>query len=410
MLHKLNLLLLQLLILLHKNANNVSKEKSPGLIKKIGKSIGNVIKSFGPMLLITAVIAAITWAVTKLVEKMNEVPESLTVKLQLMDEVTKPLESAWTKVKEIQKDLMFIDRLQGKAYANKLKFIKDIMVKEGIATANEIKDLNAKELRESEYFKRYLKNVENNAYDAALIKMKAERRAELDIAKMKEEIILEEVKIKLIANGKTQKYADEAAEYFKKGEMNWLVTAGNGLSGYAKEWNKVVDTVKLANKELKTLNKLEYKGDFSLTDTKGGAGGSSTTYSPEAIDKSPEVIIAKKVAEKVIEWEQWKLTQLSYLEQEQMDISEERIKKTPLFGDNVFKQLEYDIRLNSAALKDNKDAQKEAYDAMNGGEADKKEFIKTHKDYIELQLDGNKLLKDETYLQNILNEEIEKIK
>ena len=247
-----------------KSQENLTKA-SEGSIKSIGKQL---LTMGAWVIAISAVVAGISY----LIEKLNEIPAELELKLKFDEQALKDTEKARVKVSEIKHDLDIISGKNDKISLNQLKNIKAVMVEQGIANEKDIKYLSAKELRESNYFSKYLEKVRQTAKDEAVIKMITQKETEKMIAQSTMKLAEEELRNSLGSSGKN--IADYTINAIKSGKY----TARFGVE---KTFSDAYDKVKDLEKELPILNKIYV--DLQKEQSKN-AGGSSGN--PFLIDKS----------------------------------------------------------------------------------------------------------------------------
>lgn len=257
---------------LKKSQENLTKA-SEGSIKSIGKQL---LTMGAWVIAISAVVAGVSY----LIEKLNEIPEETKLKLKFDEQSLKDTEKAREKILEIKHDLDIISGKNDKISLNQLKNIKAVMVEQGIANEKDIKYLSAKELRESNYFSKYLEKVKNVAKEEAIIKGKANAEINAEILNEQQNTILEEVR-KKISTGPNDKYADKFIEDWKKGNISSIRIVQEGLTGLASEWNNIIDKQESSKKEIALYTNLY--NNLQKEQSKN-AGGSSKN--PFLIDKS----------------------------------------------------------------------------------------------------------------------------
>lgn len=125
-------------------------------------------------------------------------------------------------------------------------------------------------------------------------------------------------------------------------------------------------------------------------------------YNPESIKDTPEVVYAELVNREIIKWTEWKNAKLTNLEEEQINISNERANSR-ILEDSVFKQLDYDARLLVASMTDVIDETDLWNSKLDAAKNKKTLFEKSTEDLNKLydaQQKQNNLLADE---ENALN-------
>lgn len=243
---------------------NVVTEESVAVTEKQSKS---VLSQIGTMALWVAAITAVIIAISYLIEKMNEIPKDLQVKLKIDEEGLKDTGKAREKISEIKHDLDIINGKQDKNSKDQLKNIKAAMVEQGIATEKELKSLGTKSSEYDKYFTAYLEKVKQTSKEEAIIKGKTNAEINAEILKAQQETILEEVR-KKISTGPNDKYANKFIEDWKKGNLSSFRIVQEGLTGLSNKWNETVDKQTEANKELSLYSKM-YK-DIQSNQNKSG--------------------------------------------------------------------------------------------------------------------------------------------
>lgn len=272
------------------NASTSATSKAVETTKKVASAASGFVKGIGSMVLtmgaFAIAIGAIIYGITKLVEYLNKVPKDLEINIALNEDALKGTEKARVLIKEIQNDLDVISKMQGKQYTTKLAQIKEVIVQNNIATQNEIKDLSAKELRESKYFQRYLQKVTDTAYNEAVIKKRVEADVEMEIAIQQRKAILSSIKEKLKSVNKfTNQGADEFLAEWQSGNMSTFKTVSFGLTGLSEKWNDVNDQIKESVAASKTLSRIKLRTVLSdLVSAPPKTTGATTTKGIKTTD------------------------------------------------------------------------------------------------------------------------------
>lgn len=265
-------------------ASTIAQNESTKAVESNGAKL---LKQMGVLVLWAAALYAIIAGIQLFIEWSNKIPKSLELEIKLNDEAIKNLTKSNTTVKEIQHDLDLIGDKHDKISNAQLKNIKDFMVAQEVATEKEISNLSAKELRESKYFQRYLKKVENVAYDEALIKMRVDAQLKMDMEKAN---LLAIEKSGLI----TRHGLDEIQSMYLKEKpediFGWLTSKFNDIT-YIQQAQKYLDTLRnltAARKVVQTLAPLPFKTDFIIKpDKKAGDKSNIETSSQVADFKTP---------------------------------------------------------------------------------------------------------------------------
>lgn len=271
------------------NASTSATSKAVETTKKVASAASGFVKGIGSMVLtmgaFAIAIGAIIYGITKLVEYLNKVPKDLEINIALNEDALKGTEKARVLIKEIQNDLDVISKMQGKQYTTKLAQIKEVIVQNNIATQNEIKDLSAKELRESKYFQRYLQKVTDTAYNEAVIKKRVEADVEMEIAIQQRKAILSSIKEKLKSVNKfTNQNADEFLAEWQSGNMSTFKTVSFGLTGVSEKWNDVNDQIKESVAASKTLSRIKLRTVLSDLVSAPPKAGATTTKGIKTTD------------------------------------------------------------------------------------------------------------------------------
>lgn len=225
----------------------------------------SILKTLLTMAAITAAIVAVVASVSWLIDKYNEIPKDLEIKIGIEEESLKQAEKASILIKGIQNDLDMIPNMVSANNNKQLDAIKSIMIQNGIATEEEIKALNAKEIRDSDYFNRYLQKVKDVAYNEAIIKRQVEAETQLAIEEAQKAEIY-----KSLQSGKS---SVTFLGLFKSKEVSMIQEADEKIKGLTKSLN--------------TLNSLKLRPISVIAGLKPTGGGTKTaTPTPIEIDRT----------------------------------------------------------------------------------------------------------------------------
>jgi len=218
--------------------NAKKTEKTGSAVVSTGK---NILKSFGWTAVITVAIAALTFAVTKLIDELNKIPEDIKLRLKLEEETIKDVQSAEEKIAKIKYNLTLTSTKE------ELKLIKQKLIDEKIATEEQLKGLNdSKSFSNQAFWDAYIDNVKAVSENEYLIRRDIELRLQAELAKIR----VEELR-------KTQTYLQGFASIFGLGSLPPAI----------KDLQKI-------NKEIAIFKKTYYAvGVLKLNEVKFDLGG-----------------------------------------------------------------------------------------------------------------------------------------
>lgn len=256
-----------------KKTDNVSKanEKAAESTKKLGSATGGAVKNIlgmmGQMVLWTAIIGGVIWAISALIEKLNEIPKELEIKLKMSEEVEDKMQSNYQKALLFAKDL-------GKAHRDgdkeRIKKLEEIGLKEFDLHQKQLKNIGEQKTNWLKAFDDYLKKAQDTYYNEALAKRKAENFALAEENKQKRILIKEE----LLAKGR-------ATTDYGLWKQIQMISEKSTVVGSLQEGGlkaKVDDLIaneKKQKEDLQLLNRMQFKNVYSA-DTEKLMGGTST--------------------------------------------------------------------------------------------------------------------------------------
>lgn len=234
------------------NKSNESVKKGTSNLTDFGKSI---IRSLASMAAFMAIIAGATLIISKFIEKLNEIPEDIKLKLELEENIVADTQKAMEKVAQIKQNITLASNKK------ELDLIKEKLVSEKIATEKQLKGLNdSKALLSQDFWDEYIENVKSVAENEYLIRRDIELELQKELAVMRFKTA-EEARQELIDAGKTGLF--------------------QGTMGLNIEMLKAEKEIKNISKQMETFQKTFYNpnGTLKLKPIKFdiGSGGKSTT-------------------------------------------------------------------------------------------------------------------------------------
>jgi len=158
-----------------------STEKVTDGLEEATKATGSMASSIGKALIsmaaFMAIIGLITFGISKLIEMINKVPEDVKIKLELEENVSKDIQKELEKINKIRHNLTRVSNEE------ELKLIKEKLIQEGVATEEQLKNLNnAKAILNAAFWDSYLKNVRLVAENEYLVRRDVELRLQKELA------------------------------------------------------------------------------------------------------------------------------------------------------------------------------------------------------------------------------------
>lgn len=220
-------------------------------VKGMTSAFAGIVKSLGPMIAITAAVAALSYGIEKLIEWINKVPKDVELRIAMNEDVYKEVQKAEERIQQIRHNI------QVAGSKTEIDLIKKTLQEEGIATEEQLKGLNdSKALLNAGFWEEYLENVRLVSENEYLIRKDVELRLQKELAQMR----VEELR-------KTQTYLQGFASIFGLGELP-----------------KAINEVKDLNKEIGTFQKTFYQGgQLKLNPVKFNLGGKTPTGSTKPV-------------------------------------------------------------------------------------------------------------------------------
>jgi len=247
-----------------------------GAMTGIGSSI---LKTLGPMLLITAAIAGVIYGITKLIEWMNKIPKDLEIKIAINEDALRQTQKVRESIKEIRNEQSMANEARKKGdkettatieknIGKILDTIKDGASKEYNLAKDKDKWLNDFAIAENERQRKL-------AFNKVLFAKQSEAEIALMTAKGQLEMVVASKGFKSVKEREDYIKA-VAAEYQKSIDNAIYISLSTGLDKKAFEAFSQLST---ARKDIKVISSINpYKVFDPIKDTKGGAsGGTSTT-------------------------------------------------------------------------------------------------------------------------------------
>jgi len=268
--------------------NNLGKG-GQGAMTGIGSSI---LKTLGPMLLITAAIAGVIYGITKLIEWMNKIPKNLEIKIAINEDALKQTQKVRESIKEIRNEQSMANEARKRGDKETTELIQKNIGK----ILDTIRDGASKEYNLAKDKDKWLNNfaiVENErqrklAFNKVLFAKQAESEIALMTAKGQLEMVVADKGFKSVKEREDYIKA-VAAEYQKSIDNAIYISLSTGLDKKAFEAFSKLST---ARKDIKVMNSITpYKVFEPIKETKasgGSSGGTSTSITSKVGDyKAP---------------------------------------------------------------------------------------------------------------------------
>lgn len=259
-------------------------EVVPSMLSTIKKSIFSLGGAF-------TLISVASMILPKIIEWITKIPETVEIKIKFNEDIIKATENQRILVQKIQHDLDTIGKRTDANATAQLKAIKEVMVQNKIATKDEIDNLSAKELANSKYFERYLKQVALVAKQEAIIKKQIEAQVAGEVAMSKATSLFNQYATtgkygqKVIKRGGLEFTAKQLIKMAYDGSLTEEVIEALYVWGVAQDiidQLRIVATsntiIKEMNKVQKTMPKLEFLIDSKTT----GGGGKGSSFNVSA--------------------------------------------------------------------------------------------------------------------------------
>ena len=326
-----------------KKLNDAQKSASSGMLKNIGMMVGFL-----------ALIGAITYAVSKLVEWINKVPKDVEIKITLLESVEENMKDIRTDLSKIAND--YSKALRDNDVAMQEKLIKYAKDKYGIT--KETLDAVGKDM---------IKNIKDgaSAWDSVFsttLSAEAVKQYQTEL-----------IKLYRVKETELNKLLEQEKAY--QDEINKTLAGVNGLSfqpsllitKYQK--NKLKEPIKEAREELDALAKLLPKDVYVLDikEEKGSGLGDRVKKTFYNIKEYVQDYVGFRIkygdllTKKNFKWTEAEIANMTELQKKQEEIMQKRIDEggefmnPRFFSGNVESDIEllkYDAELYKAELKD----------------------------------------------------------
>ena len=293
-------------------------EAAGGEMKSFGKVALESLTSLPGLMVILsgAFIAFGDTAIKYIIDKLNEIPKSLEIELSIYEKTGDAIKTYLEKVNDLKNDIRVLNTLYGKSHSTRLAEIKEKMVNEKIATKEELANIKAKDLANSEYFKRYIKYQTDLAFNQEIFKKKAENEAKMEVLKAsliatEDTLVKNSVRKGMSSQGggkvvytimgdrRTFDTRAEAEASAKDGVLGHLreVASGERNNGdyewlnnllqtnEAQKWLDITREINKLAPDMRELNKIKLRDVFKPLDKKedGGRKASSSEVTPGLI-------------------------------------------------------------------------------------------------------------------------------
>lgn len=244
-------------------------------ISKSFSSVGaNILKSFGWTAAITLAISGIIYLVSSLIEYLTKIPKDLEIKLKLNEDVFNKMSSVYEKLMLFAVEY---NTAVKKGDKEKIKSLDEIAAKEYGINKDRLVQIGNNVNAWKDAFKEYLKIAEATYFNEALAKAKAD-------------VMIKQAKAaadrKAAVESTRGKQTDFVVNKLDKGQLSTIEVIGMGLTGVVKKMNEANDSMKEANKEMETYNKIAFKSVYTKTPI---TTTSATTTSATTIKVKPVI-------------------------------------------------------------------------------------------------------------------------
>lgn len=332
-------------------------DSTKNLEKGTKSATKSMLHSMATMGIWIAIIAAVTYGISWLIEKLNEIPKDLEVKLELNTESLKQTQKVRESIKEIQHEHNMANkaRLEGdnKTSAKIITNLKKQLdsIKSGAAKEYELAKDKNKWL--TEFAKAENERQRKLAYNKVLWSKQAE--AEISIAQEKktQAEVRASIKSSLLERGKTEEQADNFVKSWEKGWLTYSVVVANGLTGQLKVWNDSIDEIKDIREENKALLSLKPYDivDFDKTKPSGGGGSGGSKSKPSINtfldrDVKAELTNIDNFYKPIID------SEIKYTNEELVIMEDNKKKRSVIYDDAIEDKVDYIKRIEEARRKD----------------------------------------------------------
>lgn len=325
-----------------------------------GSAITNFISGIGKSLLtmgaFIAIIAAVTYGISKLIEYLNKVPRELEIKLKINEDVFTKMESAYEKL------MLFAVKYNSAVKSNnkeQIKALEEQNDKEFHLSKNRLSLIGKNVNAWREAFKDYLKMAEITYQNEAIAKAKGEAMMKQnkakedinDINRTARKIITEEDVWKRYLSGRLT-LADKMYYQFEK---------GFSLDGLIKKMSIAQGELADANRDVIETNKMIYQ-PYPYTDnkttTKPGPKQNGTKI--EQKGNKIELDLEKPYDDDIKLLEEYHEKKFELTKQSDYQLTNEEIEYraqmsdlgSKFYEEDIFKQLKNEKKMNDARLKD----------------------------------------------------------
>lgn len=331
-----------------------SKEKLTKTTEKVTNGLKSQLLTMG---LWIAAIAVATYAITKLIEWMNEIPEDLKIELGIYDSIKNDVAKSSILINNFIHDW---NKAIKDTNNEKLKQLIEYAKKEQIVNETQLKNLKTdaekKKFINDEYFKAYLKTAENTYFNESIIKQKAEAKTTGEIALVKAQESFKEYKRSGSKGTFKNLNWDDFVKSASRGDLDEKAFEALGVFQVAQS---VIDNLRIVNEQnkiIKSLSKIKLKtpDDFILKTSEGKPSGSKISLN-KSLDKSLGLDIVKQKAERVARESFTKPildTEIKYTNEELVIMNDNNKRRVGIYDDAIEDQIDYVKRREDARQKD----------------------------------------------------------
>lgn len=228
--------------------------KNNAKVSKSFSSVGaNILKSLGWTAAITLAISGVIWIVSKLIEKMNEIPKDLEVRINLNEEVYKNMANDLVKITKFTNDWRKANKDADK---ERIKSLEEYGKKEFKLNDDRLKFiLNVKE-NWRRAFDDYLKKAKDTYFAEMRIKAGAEAEFNAKQAEQKALDIKDTIRQTMTDMGYSEETINSTISRMTSGKR---VAVGMTVDALVRKWREANNEVIKYNEKIKILSKIKIK-------------------------------------------------------------------------------------------------------------------------------------------------------
>lgn len=376
--------------------------------EKAASGIGKQLLTMGAWIV---AIAAVTYAISALIDWMNKIPEDVKVNIDVNTDVFKQMGKDQIKIKTFLNDYnkaikdVNKDRItELEKYAKKEFDLTD-------ASLSKYKTSNIEKLQSSkELFKEYLKVAEDTYWNESIIKRKVEAQQSGESSMSKARTLFRSISENGSVTGKTIRNEKTGFKVYTFNEL--IEKARNGI-----DWEtdlkvagvpqQILDELRIAIQSNEILKGLPELRDVDMgtgkVDTGKGSGASSTNKKSLNMQLGLKDVDKQKAVADTFKQQNFKLANenlVAYTEEEKVIMEYNTKERKKWYYDSVISEMEYQLKREQARSKDLENEKNNTIKQINEQQKLVDSFKNTQTEYDVIASELNSFYNNKAAIQN----------